>query len=149
MRTCEKHTQYYVLGLLSYITGHMIDPPIHEILLPLWLRLIPCSRGCGSSWALPCKVARQTTLKTSSTSTAPLSGCILRCWSIRVGALRHALARRLLHIGSSCLMLRPLYLEAQAWCLKVRPLHQKLRARHLHWYLWPVHLWWLEELVRL
>jgi hypothetical protein len=25
----------------------------------------------------------------------------------------------------------------------------ELRARHLHWHLRPVHLWWLEELVRL
>jgi hypothetical protein len=46
-------------------------------------------------------------------------------------------------------MLRPLYLEAQEWCLKVRSLHQKLRAWHLHWHLRPVHLWWFEELVRL
>jgi hypothetical protein len=64
-------------------------------------------------------------------------------------ALLHVLARSLLHIGSRCLMLRPLYLEAWAWCLKVWSLHQKLRARHLHWHLRLVHLWWFEELVRL
>jgi hypothetical protein len=46
-------------------------------------------------------------------------------------------------------MLRPMYLEARAWCLKVRSLHQKLRARRIHWHLQPVHLWWFEELVRL
>jgi hypothetical protein len=32
---------------------------------------------------------------------------------------------------------------------KVRPLCQKLRARHLYWHQWPVHLEWLEKLVRL
>jgi hypothetical protein len=61
------------LGLLSFIACHMIDPPIHEILLPLWLRLISCSRSCRSGWALPYKVVSQTTLETSSTITASLS----------------------------------------------------------------------------
>jgi hypothetical protein len=149
MRTCTKHTQYYVLGLLSFIAGHMINSSMHEILLPLWLCLIPCSRGCGSGWALPCKVASQTTLKTSSAITTSLSACILRCWSIREGALLHVLARWLLHSRLRCLMLRPLYLEARARCLKVQSLHQKLRVRHLHWRLRLVHLWWFEELVRL
>jgi hypothetical protein len=46
-------------------------------------------------------------------------------------------------------MLRPLYLEAQAWCLKVQSLHQKLRVWHLHWHLRPVHQWWFEGLIRL
>jgi hypothetical protein len=46
-------------------------------------------------------------------------------------------------------MLRPLYLEDRAWCLKVWSLHQKLRVRHLHWHLRVVHLWLFEELVRL
>jgi hypothetical protein len=137
------------LGLLSFITCHMIDPSIHEILLPLWLCLISCSRSCKSGWALPCNVASQTTLETSSTITASLSWCILRGWSIRAGVLLHVLVRQLLHIGSRCLLLRPLHLEARALCLKVQSLYLELRARHLHWHLWPVHLWWLEEMVRL
>jgi hypothetical protein len=33
--------------------------------------------------------------------------------------------------------------------LKVRPLRRKLRAGHLYWHRWPVHLEWLEKLVRL
>jgi hypothetical protein len=33
--------------------------------------------------------------------------------------------------------------------LKLRPLHLKLRALHVHWHLWPIHLRWLVELVRL
>jgi hypothetical protein len=33
--------------------------------------------------------------------------------------------------------------------MKIRPLRQKLRARHLYWHRWPVHLEWLEKLVRL
>jgi hypothetical protein len=141
MHTCKIHTQYYILGMLSFIAGHMIDPPIHEILLPLWLHLISCSRGCRPSRALPCKMTSQTTLEISSTSMAPLSWCTLRSWGIRAGTLLHVLARWLLHAGSRWLLLRPLHLEARAWRLKVRSLHQKLRARHLHWHLRPVHLW--------
>jgi hypothetical protein len=57
--------------------------------------------------------------------------------------------RRLLHIGSRCLLLRPLHLEARALCLKVRSLYLEQRAWHLHWHLQSVHVWWLEELVRL
>jgi hypothetical protein len=149
MLTCEKHTQYYVLGLLGFIAGHMIDPPIHEILLPLWLRLISCSGSCRSGWALPCKVASQTTLETSSTNTSSLSWCNLRGWTIRAWALLHVLARWLLHIGSRCLLLRPLRLEAWVLCWKVWSLYLDLSARHLHWHLRSVHLWWFEELVRL
>jgi hypothetical protein len=141
MRTCEKHTQYYIMDLLSFIAGHMIDPPIHEILLPLWLHLISCSRSSRPSGSLPCEMASQTTLETSSTSTASLSWCTLRGWSIRAGALLHVLVRRLLHAGLRWLQLRPQHLEARALCLKVWSLRQKLRARHLHWHLRPVHLW--------
>jgi hypothetical protein len=65
----------------------MIDPPIHEILLPLRRRLISCSRGCRPSGALPCEMTSQTTLETSSTSTASLSWCTVRGWSIRAGGL--------------------------------------------------------------
>jgi hypothetical protein len=133
MSTCEKHTQYYALGLLSFIVGHMIDPLIHEILLPLWLHMISCSRSCRSGWALPYEMASQPTLETSSTITALLSWCILRGWSIRAGALLHVLVRRLLHTGSRCLLLRPLHLEAWALCLKVQSLYLELRARHLHY----------------
>jgi hypothetical protein len=33
--------------------------------------------------------------------------------------------------------------------MKLQPLHLELRTLHLRWHLWLVHLWWLEELVRL
>jgi hypothetical protein len=33
--------------------------------------------------------------------------------------------------------------------LKVQSLYLELRARHWHWYLRLIHLWWFEELVRL
>jgi hypothetical protein len=66
-----------------------------------------------------------------------------------VGALLHVLVRRLLHIGLRCLLLRPLHLEVQTLCLEVGLLYLELMARHLHWHLQLVHLWWLEELVRL
>jgi hypothetical protein len=77
----------------------MIDPTMHEILLPLQLHLVSCSRSCRPGGALPHKMASQTTLKTSSTSTVPLSWCTVRGWGIRAGALLHALARWLLPIG--------------------------------------------------
>jgi hypothetical protein len=134
MQTSEKHTQYYILGLLGFITCHMIDPPIHEILLPLWLCIISYSESYRSGWAVPCKVASQTTLETSSTITASLSWCILRGWSIRAGSLLHVLARWLLHIGSRCLLLRPLHLEARVLCWKVWSLYLELRVRQLHWH---------------
>jgi hypothetical protein len=141
MRTCEKHTQYYILGLLSFIAGHMIDPPIHEILLPLRLRLISYSGGCRPGGALPCEMTSQTTLETSSTSTASLSWGTMRGWSIRAETLLQVLAGWLLHAGSWWLLLRPLHLEARTLGLKVRSLRRKLRVRHLHMHRWLVHLW--------
>jgi hypothetical protein len=85
--------QYYVRGLLSFIAGHMVDPAMHEILLPLWLHLVSCSRSGRPGGALPHKMASETTLETSSTSTVSLSWCTVRGWGIRVGALLHTLAR--------------------------------------------------------
>jgi hypothetical protein len=64
----------------------------------------------------------------------------MRGWGIRAEALLHALAKWLLPIGLRWLLLRPLHLEARTLGLKVRSLRQKLRARHLHWHQWPVHL---------
>jgi hypothetical protein len=131
VQTGKKHTQYYVRGLLSFIAGHMIDPAMHEILLPLRLHMVSGSRSGRPGGALPRKMASQTTLETSSTSTASLSWCTMRGWGIRAGALLHALARWLLPVGSRWLLLRPLHLEARTLGLKIRSLHRKLRARHL------------------
>jgi hypothetical protein len=149
VRTGKKHTQYYVQGLLSFLVGHMIDPAMHEILLPLRLHLISCSSSCRPGGTLPRKMASQTTLETSSTSTVSLSWCTVCGWGVRMGALLHALARWLLPIGSRWLLLRPLHLEARTLGWKVQALRRKLRARHLYWHRWPVHLEWLEKLVRL
>jgi hypothetical protein len=98
---------------------------------------------------LPRKMASQSTLETSSTSTVALRWCTVRGWGIGAVALLHALARWLLPVGSRWLLLRPLRLEARMLGLKVRPLHRKLRAGHLYWHWRPVHLEWLEKLVRL
>jgi hypothetical protein len=149
VRTGKKHTQYYVRGLLSFITGHMVDPAMHEILLPLRLHFVSCSRSGRPGGALPRKMASQPTLETSSTSTVFLSWCTVRGWGIRAGALLHALTRWLLSVGTRWLRLRPRHLVAQTLGLKVRPLRRKLRARHLYWHQRPVHLEWLEKLVRL
>jgi hypothetical protein len=149
VRTGKKHTEYYVRGLLSFIAGHMIDPAMHEILLPLRLHLVSCSRSGRPGGALPRKMASQTTPETSSTSTVSLSWCTVCGWGIRAGALLHALPRWLLPVGSRWLLLRPLHLEASTLGLKIRSLRQKLRARHLYWHGWLVHLEWLEKLVRL
>jgi hypothetical protein len=35
MRVCEKHIQYHILGLLGFLSSHMVDLPIGELLLPL------------------------------------------------------------------------------------------------------------------
>jgi hypothetical protein len=149
VRTGKKLTQYYVRGLLLFLAGHMIDPAMHEILLPLWLHLVSSSRIGRPGGTLPRKMACQSTLEASSTSMVSLSWCTVRGWGIRAGALLHALVRWLLSIGSRWLLLRPLHLEAQTLGLEVRSLRQKLRAWHLYWHRWPVHLEWLEKLVRL
>jgi hypothetical protein len=149
VRTGKKHTQYYVRGLLSFIAGHLIDPAMHEILLPLRLHLVSCARSGRPGGTLPRKMASQTTLETSSTSAASLSGCTVRSLGIGAGALLHALARWLLPVGSRWLLLRPLHLEARTLGWKVQPLCRKLRVGHLYWHRWPVHLEWLEKLVRL
>jgi hypothetical protein len=127
----------------------MIDPTTHEILLPLRLHLVSCSRSGRLSGTLPHKMVSQTTLETSSTSTVSLRWCTVCGWGIGAGALLHALARWLLPVGSRWLLLRPLRLEAQTLGLNVRPLCRKLRAGHLHWHRRPVHLEWLIEVVRL
>jgi hypothetical protein len=127
----------------------MIDPATHEILLPLRLHLVSCSRSGRPGGTLPHKMANQTTLEISSTSTVALRLCIVRGWGIGAGALLHALARWLLPIGSRWLLLRPLRLEARTLGLKIRPLCQKLRAGYLYWHRRPVHLEWRVKLVRL
>jgi hypothetical protein len=149
VRTGKKHTQYYVRGLLRFLTAHMIDPATHEILLPLRHHLISCSRSGRLGGTLPRKMASQPTLETCSTSTVFLRWCTVRGWGIGAGALLYALARWLLPIGSRWLLLRPLHLEAQTLGLKVWPLCQKLRVRHLYWHRQLVHLEWLVKLVRL
>jgi hypothetical protein len=73
----EKHTQYHILCLLSFITCHMVYLAIHEILLPLWLVLISSSRNYLSGRALPCNVTSQPALEIGSAITASLSWCIL------------------------------------------------------------------------
>jgi hypothetical protein len=127
----------------------MIDPATHEVLLPLWLRLISYSSSGRLGGTLPRKMASQSTLQTSSTSTVALRWCTVHGRGIGAGALLHALARWLLPIGLRWLLLSPLRLEARTLGLKVRPLCQKLRAGHLYWHWRPVHLEWLEKLVRL
>jgi hypothetical protein len=63
-----------------------------------------------------------------------------KLWKFLQGDLEDILSRWLL--------LRPLRLEARTLGLKVRPLRQILRARHLYWHWRLVHLEWLEKLVR-
>jgi hypothetical protein len=135
--------------LLSFLAGRMIDPGMHEILLPLWLHLVSCFRSGRPGGALPYKMASQTTLETSSTNMVSLSWCTVRGWGIRAGALLHALVRWLLPVGSRWLLLWPLHLEAWTLGLKIRSLRRKLRVRHLYWHRRPIHLEWLEKLVRL
>jgi hypothetical protein len=65
----------------------MIDPAMHEILLPLWLHLVSCSRSGHPGETLPRKMVSQTTLQTSSTCTVSLSWCAVRGWGVRAGGL--------------------------------------------------------------
>jgi hypothetical protein len=124
VQTGKKHTQYYVRGLLYFLAGHMIDPAMHEILLPLWLCLISCSRSGRLGGTLPRKMASQSTFETSSTSTVALRWCTIHGWGIGAGALLHALMSWLLPIGSRWLLLRPLRLEARTLGLKFWPVSE-------------------------
>jgi hypothetical protein len=144
VRTGKKHTQYYIRGLLSFLAGHMIDPATHEILLPLRLHLVSCSRSGHPGGTLPRKMDSQPTLKIGSTSTVSLRWCTVRGWGIGVGALLHALVRWLLPVGSRWLLLRHRRLETRTLGWKVRSLCRKLGARHLYWHWRPIHLEWLE-----
>jgi hypothetical protein len=131
------------LSLLSFITCHMVDLAIHEILLPLWLCLIHYSRNCLSGRALPCKMTSRTTLEASFVITASLSWCILCGWSIGAGALLHVLARLLLYIGSRCLLLTLLHLEVRVLRMEIRSLYLEWRTLTLH--RWVNHVWVSEE----
>ncbi len=73
----------------------------------------------------------------------------MRGWGIGAGALLHALVRWLLPVGLRWLLLRSRRLKTRTLGWKVRPLCQKLRARHLYWHRRPFNLEWLEKLVRL
>jgi hypothetical protein len=117
--------------------------------LPLLLHLVSCSRSGRPGGTLPHIMTSEPTLETSSTSTVSLRWCTVRGCGIGAGALLHALARLLLHVGSRWLLLRPLHLGTQTLGWKVRSLCWKLRARHLYWHRRPVHLEWLEKLVGL
>jgi hypothetical protein len=35
VRVCEEHTQYHILGLLSFLGSYMVNLAVGEILLPL------------------------------------------------------------------------------------------------------------------
>jgi hypothetical protein len=128
-----KHTQYHILSLLCFKACHMINLAIHKILLPLWLRLIFGSRNCLSGQALPCKMASQPTLETSSTILASLSWCILRGWNGWARALFYILATPLLHIWVRCLLLRLLHLEVWTLHLEIWTLHLEWRTMSMHW----------------
>jgi hypothetical protein len=63
----------------------MVDPAMHEILLPLRLHLISCSNSGRPGGTLPRKMASQPTLETCSTSTVSLRWCTVRGWALEWG----------------------------------------------------------------
>jgi hypothetical protein len=45
VRVCKKHTQYHILGLLGFLSWHVVDLAIGEVLLPLRTLLLIDSLG--------------------------------------------------------------------------------------------------------
>jgi hypothetical protein len=35
VRVCKEHTQYHILGLLGFLSSHMVDLVVGEVQLPL------------------------------------------------------------------------------------------------------------------
>jgi hypothetical protein len=114
MRACKKHTQYHVLGMLSFLAGHMIDLAVNVLLLRLWPRLVSCSRNRLPVGALPGKVAHHVALKTFTDTRVSLGWGILHRLSYWTRWLLELQIRLLLlHIQSSCLLLTVLRLKTR------------------------------------
>jgi hypothetical protein len=125
--------------MLSFLAGHMIDLAINALLLRLWPRLVSCSRNRLPIGALPGKVARHVALKTFTDTRVSLGWGILHRLSYWTRWLLELQIRLLLlHIQSSCLLLRVLH-------LKTRSLHQEILSLHLKWMALTLH-WWVTHL---
>jgi hypothetical protein len=44
VRVCKEHTQYHILGLLGFLSSHLVNLAIGEVLLPLRAPLLTSSQ---------------------------------------------------------------------------------------------------------
>jgi hypothetical protein len=84
----EEHTQYHILGLLGFLSSHMVGPTIGDDLLPLGALLLISSLGRPPVGAILGHVAWQSTLETGTKSLTSLRGGVLLVLCCRPGNLR-------------------------------------------------------------
>jgi hypothetical protein len=77
MRVCKKHTKYHILGLLGFLSSHMVDLPIGEVLLPSRTLMLISSLIWLPVRTVLSHMAWQSTLETSTKSMASLRGSIV------------------------------------------------------------------------
>jgi hypothetical protein len=73
VRVCKEHTQYYILGLLGFLSSHMVDLPIGEVLLPLRMLLLISSLIWLLVGTVLSHMAWQSTLEACTKSLTSLS----------------------------------------------------------------------------
>jgi hypothetical protein len=137
VRVCEEHTQHDILGLLGFLSSHMVDFFIGEILLPLRTLLVR-SLGLLLCQTVLSHMAWQSALEACTEGLTSLRRDIwlgLGCWSRN---LRHILPW-VLHNGTNYLPLGAEHRISKVLCLKAGTLHQelgtlvlKLQMRNLH-----------------
>jgi hypothetical protein len=147
MWACKKHTQYHIMGLLSFLASHMVDLAVHVVLLCLWPWLVSYCRNRLFVGAFLGKVARHAALETFTDTLISLSWGVLRGLSCWMRLLRKLWMMMMLHIRPTCLLLRVLHLKTRLLHLKTGSLHWKRMTLSLH--RWVNHLRCPEEGARL
>jgi hypothetical protein len=91
VRVCEEHTQYHILGLLGFLSSHVVDLSIGEVLLPLQTLLLVSSLGLLLIGIVLSHLDGQSTLQACAKSLTSLRGSILLGLGCRSRNLRHIL----------------------------------------------------------
>jgi hypothetical protein len=133
-----------MLGLLGFLSSHMINLVLCEILLPLRSQLLICSLIQLSAGTVLRHVAWQSTLETRTKSLTSLRGSILLVQGYRTRGLQNIL-HGLLHDWMDCFLLRAEHWKTETLCLKVGMLHRELRTLILELQMRAVHQWVTHE----
>jgi hypothetical protein len=76
VRVCEEHTQYHIMGLLGFLSSHMVDLSIGDVLLPLRTLLLVNSLGLLPIGTILSHMVWQSTLEACIKSLTSLRGGI-------------------------------------------------------------------------